>query len=318
MDIKETLTVYANEDDKGKRIDKFLNELIDDATRSYIQKIIDNGLVEIQGKKITKSGNKLKGKETIVVNIPEDEVLDLIPEDIPLDIIYEDSDIVVINKSPNLVVHPAHGNYTGTLVNALLYHIKDLSTINGVIRPGIVHRLDKDTSGVIVVAKNDEAHGKLSEMFKEKTLEKTYVCITKGIFKEKSGKVETLIGRDPRDRKKMAVVNENGKIAISNYEVLDEGKNHSLVKVRIETGRTHQIRVHMKHLNHPIMGDTTYGNGSEGAERQMLHAYSLKFTHPTKNIEMRVIAPLPEDFKRAAKHVGIDISKIESERKDGE
>lgn len=155
-------------------------------------------------------------------------------------------------------------------------------------------------------------------MFKEKTLEKTYVCITKGIFKEKSGKVETLIGRDPRDRKKMTVVNENGKIAISNYEVLDEGKNHSLVKVRIETGRTHQIRVHMKHLNHPIMGDTTYGNGSEGAERQMLHAYSLKFTHPTKNIEMRVIAPLPEDFKRAARHVGIDISKIESERKDGE
>ena len=185
------------------------------------------------------------------------------------------------------------------------------------IRPGIVHRLDKDTSGVIVVAKNDEAHGKLSEMFKEKTLEKTYVCIAKGIFKDKSGRIETLIGRDSRDRKKMAVVNENGKIAISNYEVIDEGKNHSLVKVRIETGRTHQIRVHMKYLNHPIMGDTTYGNGSDGADRQMLHAYRLKFTHPTKNTEMTVIAPLPEDFKRAPKHVGVDISKIESEIKNG-
>lgn len=318
MEIKETLTVYANENDKGKRIDKFLNELIEDATRSYIQKIIDNGLVEIQGKKVTKSGNKLKGTETIIVNIPEDEVLDLVPEDIPLNIIYEDSDIVVINKAPNLVVHPAHGNYSGTLVNALLYHIKDLSTINGVIRPGIVHRLDKDTSGVIVVAKNNEAHGKLSDMFKEKNLEKTYVCIAKGIFKDRSGRVETLIGRDPKDRKKMAVVQENGKIAISNYEVLDEGKNHSLVKVRIETGRTHQIRVHMKYLNHPIMGDTTYGNGSEGADRQMLHAYSLKFTHPTKNIEMRVVAPLPEDFKKAAKSVGVDISKIESEIEYGE
>lgn len=318
MEIKERLTVCANEIDKGKRIDKFLNELIEDATRTYIQKIIDEGLVEIQGKKVTKSGNKLKGNETIIVNIPEDEVLDLIPEDIPLDILYEDSDIVVINKSPNLVVHPAHGNYTGTLVNALLYHIKDLSTINGVIRPGIVHRLDKDTSGVIVVAKNDEAHGKLSEMFKEKSLEKTYVCITKGIFKDGEGRVETLIGRDPKDRKKMAVVHENGKIAISNYKVLDEGKNSSLVMVGIETGRTHQIRVHMKYLNHPIVGDTTYGNGTEVANRQMLHAYRLKFTHPTKGEEMIVIAPLPEDFKKVARVVGLDILKIEREAQDGE
>lgn len=316
--IKETITVYANENDKGKRIDKFLNELIEDATRSYIQKIIDNGLVEIQGKKITKSGNKLKGNESIIVNIPEDEVLDLVPEDIPLDIIYEDSDIVVINKSPNLVVHPAHGNYTGTLVNALLYHIKDLSTINGVIRPGIVHRLDKDTSGVIVIAKNDEAHGKLSEMFKEKTLEKTYVCIAKGIFKEKEGRIETLIGRDPKDRKKMAVVRENGKLAISNYKVIDEGKNYSLVKVRIETGRTHQIRVHMKSLNHPILGDITYGNSSDGIGRQMLHAYTLVFNHPITNREMKVVAPLPEDFKKAAKYAGVDINKItESEIENG-
>ena len=308
--IKETITVQANENDKGKRIDSFLNEVIEDATRSYIQKIIDGGYVEITGKKNTKSGNKLKGTETIVVNLPEDETLDLIPEDIPLEIIYEDSDIVIINKAPNMVVHPAHGNYNGTLVNALLYHIKDLSTINGVIRPGIVHRLDKDTSGVIVVAKHDEAHTTLSDMFKEKTLEKTYVCIAKGIFKDKSGRIETLIGRDPRDRKKMAVVTENGKIAISNYEVLDESKNYSLVKVRIETGRTHQIRVHMKSLNHPILGDATYGNSTDGIDRQMLHAYRLKFTHPISKKEMVVTAPIPEDFKRAAKFAGLDIEKI--------
>ena len=308
--IKETITVQANENDKGKRIDSFLNEVIEDATRSYIQKIIDGGYVEITGKKNTKSGNKLKGTETIVVNLPEDETLDLIPEDIPLEIIYEDSDIVIINKAPNMVVHPAHGNYNGTLVNALLYHIKDLSTINGVIRPGIVHRLDKDTSGVIVVAKHDEAHTTLSDMFKEKTLEKTYVCIAKGVFKDKSGRIETLIGRDPRDRKKMAVVTENGKIAISNYEVLDESKNYSLVKVRIETGRTHQIRVHMKSLNHPILGDATYGNSTDGIARQMLHAYRLKFTHPISKKDMVVTAPIPEDFKRAAKFAGLDIEKI--------
>ena len=163
-----------------------------------------------------------------------------------------------------------------------------------------------------------ESHGEdLIKPESVQPVEKIYVCIAKGIFKEKSGRIETLIGRDSRDRKKMAVVNENGKIAISNYEVIDEGKNHSLVKVRIETGRTHQIRVHMKHLNHPIMGDTTYGNGNDGADRQMLHAYRLKFIHPTKNTEMTVIAPLPEDFKRAAKHVGVDISKIESEIKNG-
>lgn len=311
--IKEIITVQANETDKGKRIDKFISEVIDEATRSYIQKIIDSGLVEIQGKKVTKNGNKLKGNETITIKLPEPENLDLIPEDIPLDIVYQDGDIVVINKGPDMVVHPAYGNYTGTLVNALLYHIKDLSTINGVIRPGIVHRLDKDTSGIIVVAKNNPSHLALADMFKEKTLEKTYVCIVKGILKEKEGRIETLIGRDPRDRKKMAVVRENGRIAISNYKVLDESKNHSLVQVKIETGRTHQIRVHMKSLNHPILGDATYGNGSDKIGRQMLHAYSLKFNHPIDNHEMKVIAPLPEDFKAAANSVGLDITKIEGE-----
>lgn len=312
--IKEVITVQANETDKGKRIDKFISEVIDEATRSYIQKIIDSGLVEIQNKKVTKNGNKLKGNEVITIKLPEPENLDLVPEDIPLDIVYEDKDIVVINKGPDMVVHPAYGNYSGTLVNALLHHIKDLSTINGVIRPGIVHRLDKDTSGIIVVAKNNPSHLALAEMFKEKTLEKTYVCIVKGILKEKEGRIETLIGRDSRDRKKMAVVRENGRIAISNYKVLDESKNHSLVEVKIETGRTHQIRVHMKSLNHPILGDATYGSPSDKAKRQMLHAYSLKFNHPIDNHEMKIMAPLPEDFKVAANSVGLDITKIEGEK----
>lgn len=310
-EIKEIITVVATEDDKGKRIDKFLNELFEEATRSYIQKLIDNNNVEIQGKKVTKSGNKLKGTETIVVKIPEDEILDLQPEDIPIDILYQDKDIVVINKTPNLVVHPAQGNYTNTLVNALLYHIKDLSTINGVIRPGIVHRLDKDTSGVIVVAKNDTAHLNLSEMFKDKTIEKTYICIVKGILSQKEGRIETLIGRDIRDRKKMAVVTENGKIAISNYKVLAESKNHSLVEVNIETGRTHQIRVHMKYLNCPIYGDEVYGKGN--GTRQMLHAIRLKFNHPITNKPFEIVAPLFEDFKKVLKTLEFD-EKLVSDR----
>lgn len=308
--IKEIINLNANENDKGKRIDKFLSEIMEEATRSYIQKLIDTKHVEVCGKKITKSGNKLKGNEKIVINIPEDEILDVIPENIPIDILYEDSDIVVLNKRANLVVHPAYGNYTGTLVNALLYHIKDLSTINGVIRPGIVHRLDKDTSGIIVIAKSNESHVILSDMFKEKSLKKTYICIVKGIFKEKCGRIETLIGRDIKDRKKMAVVKENGKIAISNYEILDESKNYSLVKVRIETGRTHQIRVHMKSLNHPILGDGTYGNHDDTIKRQMLHSYSLEFEHPIKKIPMKIFAPLPADFKKGLKYAGLDEEKI--------
>lgn len=308
---KETFSVNTSESDKNKRIDKFLTEVMPEATRSYLQKLIDKGYVEVQGKKVTKSGNKLKGNEIINISIPEDEPLDLMAENIPLDIIYEDSDLVVINKQANLVVHPAYGNYNGTLVNALLYHINDLSTINGVIRPGIVHRLDKDTTGIIVVAKNDKAHLRLSEMFKNKELEKSYICITNGIFKEKKGRIENFIGRDLKDRKKMAVVIENGRVAISNYEILDEGKGNSLVKVTIETGRTHQIRVHMKFLNHPIIGDTTYGSAKSKITRQMLHAYNLKFEHPTKKIKLNLIAPLPEDFKKIAKSYDLDLSKID-------
>ncbi|MEG0398064.1 MAG: RluA family pseudouridine synthase, partial [Cetobacterium sp.] len=252
--FKEIISLKTEGSNKGQRLDAYISEVLDDATRTYIQKLIDNGNIEIVGKDKIKSGNKLKGNEEIIIKIPEDEILELLPEDIPLNIVYQDSDMVIINKTHNIIVHPAQGFYTGTLVNAVLYHIKDLSGINGVIRPGIVHRLDKDT-----------------------TIEKRYVCICKGIFKDRNGRVETLIGRDPKDRKKMAVVDMNGKNAITNYTVVDEFNNFSLVEVRIETGRTHQIRVHMKYLNHPILGDAVYGNGTDIAKRQMLHSYYLKF-----------------------------------------
>lgn len=309
--FKEVIKIDAKEEDKGKRLDAFINEILDEATRSYVQKLIDNENIEIVGKKKSKSGNKLKGNEEIIIRIPEDEVLELAAEDLPLNIVYEDRDMVVINKSHNMIVHPAQGYYTGTLVNAVLFHVKDLSTINGVIRPGIVHRLDKDTSGLIIVAKNDEAHLKLTEMFKDKTIEKRYVCICKGSFKEKSGRIETLIGRDPKDRKKMAVVDNNGKIAITNYNVVDEFNNFSLVEVGIETGRTHQIRVHMRYLNHPIVGDSVYGNTSELADRQMLHSYYLRLNHPVTGEEMEIIGDIPEDFKSLAKKLKLDINKIE-------
>ncbi|MGL4789333.1 MAG: pseudouridine synthase, partial [Cetobacterium sp.] len=203
---KEIIEIKVEEKDKAKRLDSFLSEFFEESTRSYIQKLIDNNSVSVDNKEKIKSGYKLKGKENIVVRIPEDEVLEVLPEDLPIDIVYQDKDMVIINKDPGVIVHPAQGFYTGTLVNAVLYHIKDLSTINGVIRPGIVHRLDKDTSGLIIIAKNDVAHVRLTDMFKDKTIEKRYVCICKGNFKNQSGRIETLIGRDSRDRKKMAVV----------------------------------------------------------------------------------------------------------------
>lgn len=307
---KEIIEIKVEKKDKGKRLDSFLNEFFEDVTRNYIQKLIDSGNVLVGDKSKAKSGNKLKGKEVIIVKIPEDETIEVLPEDIQIDLVYEDKDMVIINKNPGVIVHPAQGYYTGTLVNAVLYHIKDLSTINGIIRPGIVHRLDKDTSGLIVIAKNDTAHVKLTDMFKDKTIEKRYVCICKGNFKNSSGRIETLIGRDPRDRKKMAVVTENGKIAITNYEVLDSVQGFSLVDVKIETGRTHQIRVHMKSLNHPILGDEIYGSGSELAKRQMLHSYYLKFNHPITGKEIVILGELKEDFKDVARRLKLDIDKI--------
>jgi 23S rRNA pseudouridine1911/1915/1917 synthase len=230
------------------------------------------------------------------VDIPEDEELEIKAQDMNLDIVHEDKDIVIINKKAGVVVHPAPGHYENTLVNGLLYHIKDLSAINGVNRPGIVHRLDKDTSGLIIVAKNDEAHRNLVEMFSKHTINKTYLAIAKGKLSQETGRIETLIGRNPKDRKQMTVVYRNGKNAITNYKVLDSKGNYTLLSVNIETGRTHQIRVHLKYMNHPIVGDQVYGRKDNIANRQMLHAYKLEFKHPITEEKMSVVGNPPKDF----------------------
>ncbi len=305
------LKFSAEEKFIGKRLDIFLQSMLEEMSRAGVQKLIEDGLVKVNGKDIKKAGTKLKGNEIVEVKIPEEEVPELKPENIPIDIVYEDEYIAVINKTSNMTVHPAQNIYTGTLVNALLYHFKSLSNINeDNIRPGIVHRLDKDTSGLIIIAKTNEAHEKLVEMFQSKNMKKTYIAICKGNFSQKSGRIENLIGRDPYERKRMAVVETNGKPAITNYKVIDEVQDFSLMKVNIETGRTHQIRVHMKFLNHPILGDSTYGSPSKLAERQMLHAYMLEFIHPVTKESIKVKGKLPGDFENIIKKLRFNREKI--------
>ena len=309
--IKENFEFEVNSEYEGMRLDKYLSEQIEEATRSYLEKLIDNNYVKINSKIINKNGRKLKLGEKIEISIPEEENIDIEAENISLDIVYENDDFIVINKSYGMVVHPAYGNYSGTLVNALLYYTNNLSSINGNIRPGIIHRLDKDTSGLILVAKNNYAHAKLASMFTDKTIHKTYLCIVKGNFSEENlnGRIENLIGRDSKDRKKMAVVKENGKTAISNYKVIEQVDGYSLVEIAIETGRTHQIRVHMKSINHVILGDSTYGNEDKNVKRQMLHAYKLEFLSPLDNKEYIFKGRLFDDFIEVAKRLKFNIEK---------
>lgn len=296
----------------NRRIDSFLSEKTD-LTRSRVQQLIKDGNVSVNYKS-TKSSYKIEENDRIEITMPEAEKVEIMPENIDINIIYEDKDIAVINKKAGTVVHPAHGNYSGTLVNAVLYHIKDLSGINGEIRPGIVHRLDKDTSGLIVIAKNDKAHIKLAKMFQEKEIKKTYLAILKGKLNRESGRIETQIGRDPNDRKKMTVLKEDskGKKAITNYNVILSNELFTLVKVHIETGRTHQIRVHMRYLGYPILGDQVYGR-KDSEKRQMLHAYKLEFLHPVTEKPMKFIGEIPEDFKSALKNtkLEVDLSSLE-------
>ena len=309
--IKENFEFEVSSEYEGMRLDKYLSEQIEEATRSYLEKLIDNNFVKVNSKIINKNGRKLKLGEKIEILIPEEENIDIEAENISLDIVYENDDFIVINKSYGMVVHPAYGNYSGTLVNALLYYTNNLSSINGNIRPGIIHRLDKDTSGLILVAKSNYAHAKLASMFTDKTIHKTYLCIVKGNFSEENlnGRIENLIGRDSKDRKKMAVVKENGKIAISNYKVVEQVEGYSLVEVAIETGRTHQIRVHMKSINHVILGDSTYGNEDKNVKRQMLHAYKLEFLSPLDNKEYIFKGRLFDDFIEVAKRLKFNIEK---------
>lgn len=292
------LKFIALEQDENKRIDTFLNEEISDISRSRIQKLIEEEKVLINNKKINKN-YKLKKDDLIIVFLEEPKEISIKEENIPLDIIYEDNDIILINKPQNMVVHPGAGNYEGTLVNALMFHCKEnLSGINGVLRPGIVHRIDKDTSGILIVAKNDNAHQKLAIQLANHSMTRIYYAIVTGNLKEDTGTINAPIGRHPTDRKKMAVVNKNSKNAITHYTVLERLKKHTLIKLQLETGRTHQIRVHMAHIGHSLLGDEVYGAKNQPYKLlgQVLHAKVLGFIHPTKNEYMEFETELPEYF----------------------
>ncbi|MDD6795274.1 MAG: RluA family pseudouridine synthase [Clostridiaceae bacterium] len=291
-------TVFIVEENyEGARVDKYLSEIIDGKSRSYLQGLIKKGNILVNDKEI-KSNYKLKTLDEIKVNMPEPLELKVEAEDIPLDIIYEDSDCIVVNKPQGMVVHPAPGNYTGTLVNALLYHCKDLSTINGVIRPGIVHRIDKDTTGILVVAKNDTSHNFLSKQLRNHSMKREYIALVEGRITADKGTVDKPLARSKKDRLKIAIV-EGGRRAVTHYEVLERFKSTTLIKCVLETGRTHQIRVHMASLGHPLVGDPVYGFKKQKykLQGQMLHAKTLGFIHPTTKSYMEFTSKLPDYYE---------------------
>ncbi|CCJ33399.1 RluA family pseudouridine synthase [Caloramator australicus] len=295
--MAEIRTFLVESNDVGKRIDVFLSEKIEDMSRSRIQKLIEDNKIKVNAKEI-KSNYKIKNGDEITVEVPKPVMLQIQAEDIDIDILYEDDDIVVVNKPQGMVVHPAAGNYTGTLVNALLKKCRTLSSINGVIRPGIVHRIDKDTSGVLVVAKNDYAHQHLAEQIKEHTVKRVYIALTEGVIKQDQGTIDKPIGRHPIHRKKMAVI-ENGKRAVTHFKVLERYKENTLVEARLETGRTHQIRVHMAYIGYPLVGDPVYGFKKQkfNLKGQALHAMVLGFIHPRTGEYMEFSSPLPDYFQ---------------------
>ena len=292
------------EENVNCRIDKLIPILNKDVTRAMAQKLLDEENILVNGSKI-KSSYKVKLNDEICMQIPEPKETEIIAEDIPLNVLYEDEDIIAINKPKGMVVHPANGNYTGTLVNALLYRCKDsLSGIGGQIRPGIVHRLDKDTSGVIIVAKNDKAHLNLSEQIKNHKVKKTYIALVRGNIPNDEATIDMPIGRSKKDRKKMDI-DKNGKNAITHFKVLERFDGYTLLKVNIETGRTHQIRVHLMTIGYPIVGDTVYSNGKNPFKvtGQMLHAKSIEFKHPITGENMKIEAPLPKYFEDVIKEL---------------
>ena len=283
---------------EGQRIDLYLSEQFEDRSRSYIQKIIKDGYVKVNQKPV-KSNYRLSFDDRVEVTLPEAKESDIVPENIPLDILYEDQDIIMINKPKQMVVHPAPGHYSGTLVNAVLYHCRgNLSGINGVLRPGIVHRIDMDTTGALVICKSDFAHQSLAEQLSVHSITRKYRAIVHGNLKEDEGTIEGPIGRHPTDRKKMAINYKNGKDAVTHYKVLERFGQATYVECRLETGRTHQIRVHMASIGHPLLGDTVYGSSKNPyhLEGQALHAMILGFVHPRTCEYMEFTAPLPEYF----------------------
>ena len=302
--MEEQYTLVTETGINGIRLDKYLSDRLPDAiTRSFLQKLIKEEQVTVDGR-LQKANYKLKPEQTIQITIPSAEETAILPEDIPLDILYEDNDLLVVNKPKDMVVHPSAGHYTGTLVNAIMFHCKgSLSGINGEIRPGIVHRIDKDTTGSLIICKNDESHLKIAEQIKEHSVKRIYRGIVSGTLKESEGTVEGNIGRHPIDRKKMALVTKGGKPAITHYRVLEQFKNAAYMEFCLETGRTHQIRVHMASIGHPLLGDTVYGNAKNPYKLngQTLHAMTIGFIHPTTGEYLEVSAPIPEYFNALIK-----------------
>ena len=296
----EPILLRASEESKNQRLDAFLASSLDGLTRSQAARLIESGEVAVNGKTAGKS-YKLAGGEDIAVTLPEPEPVEAVPQDIPLDVVYEDADVIVVNKPSGMVVHPAPGHPDGTLVNALLYHCAGtLSGVGGALRPGIVHRIDRDTSGLIIAAKNDAAHQYLSAQLADHTLARTYECIVVvGKLREDRGTVDAPIARHPTDRKRMAVV-AGGREAVTHWEVIARYPGYTHVRCRLETGRTHQIRVHMAYIGHPILGDTVYGAKKEvpGLTGQCLHAVGLRFLHPRTHEVVELFCPLPEEFTR--------------------
>ncbi|MCS7459286.1 RluA family pseudouridine synthase [Paenibacillus doosanensis] len=290
----------AGSEDRGERIDKFITESLEEETsRTQVQQWIKEGHLKVNGGPV-KANYKLAEGDRLALVIPEPEELNLTPENIPLDVVYEDSDVIVVNKPRGLVVHPAPGHYSGTLVNALLHHCRDLSGINGVMRPGIVHRIDKDTSGLLMAAKNDLAHVSLAEQLKEHSVNRKYIAVVHGNVAHDHGTIDAPIGRDPHDRKLYTVTEKNSKHAVTHFVVLERFGDYTLVELKLETGRTHQIRVHMKFIGHPLAGDPAYGpSRSKGVamEGQALHAAVLGFVHPRTGQELQFEAGLPEDMQ---------------------
>ena len=295
----EPILLRACEESKNQRLDAFLASSLDGLTRSQATRLIESGEVAVNGRAVSKS-YKLAGGEDIAVTLPEPEPVEAVPQDIPLDVVYEDADVIVVNKPSGMVVHPAPGHPDGTLVNALLYHCAGtLSGVGGALRPGIVHRIDRDTSGLIIAAKNDAAHQYLSAQLADHTLARTYECIVVGKLREDRGTVDAPIARHPADRKRMAVV-AGGREAVTHWEVIARYPGYTHVRCRLETGRTHQIRVHMAYIGHPILGDTVYGAKKEvpGLTGQCLHAVGLRFLHPRTHEVVELSCPLPEEFTR--------------------
>ncbi len=292
----KTLNIVS--DGEYRRLDSFIADN-SGLTRSHAQKLIEISAVTVDGKIITKPSSAVKTDNVVEVVLPPEVELDIPAQNIPLDIVYQDADLAVINKPQGMVVHPANGVNTNTLVNALLYHIKDLSGINGVLRPGIVHRLDKDTSGLLVIAKNDFAHVELQRQIQAKECRRIYLALLEGVVKQDDGQIDKPIGRSKADRKKMDIVSD-GRNAVTNYEVLTRYENYTLMRFELKTGRTHQIRVHAKYMQHPVVGDKTYGykNCRFALDGQLLHAETLMFTHPTTGKQMSFTVALPDYFKR--------------------